>query len=195
MNQQAEIKLAAPGAGLPPVERFIGSLLFKLQWKIGSREKFTENFQRERASIRHLIEKFSSENAGKRVLIERPIGLEDSSRYWSLWMTLDHLRIVNTGVQEIILSLSQGIVPTWEVSTATVKPSPDVTQAIVKEYETSCENLLNAVAKVSELKTKERCAHPWFGPMNAYEWYGLAGGHLGAHRVQIERILAGLRAS
>jgi hypothetical protein len=29
------------------------------------------------------------------VLIARPRGLEDSSRYWSVWMTLDHLRIVH----------------------------------------------------------------------------------------------------
>jgi hypothetical protein len=40
-----------------------------------------------------------------------------------------------------------------------------------------------------------RFVHPWFEPMDAHGWHALAAGHLRIHRVQIERICAGLRAT
>ena len=84
--------------------------------------------------------------------------------------------------------------PAGVVSTADVKPSPDVAGAVVQEYETSCGVVLAAATSVKNLKSSVRHAHPWFGPMNAHAWYALAGSHLGIHKVQIERIIAGLRA-
>ena len=78
------------------------------------------------------------------------------------------------------------------VSTATVKPDPTVTAAIVAEYEASCDDLLAAVEAVRNLKTRTRHTHPWFGPMDAHAWHALSGAHLAIHRVQIERIIAGL---
>jgi hypothetical protein len=110
-------------------------------------------------------------------------------------MTLDHLRIVNLGIAGIIRSLGQGIVPPSVVSTADVKPSPGVTEAVLQEYEASCDMLLGAAAPVKNLKTPVRHSHPWFGSMDAHGWYALAGSHLGIHKVQIDRILAELRAS
>ena len=43
---------------------------------------------------------------GRRVLIRRPPGLEDSSRYWSAFMTLEHLRIVHREMVRIIDALA-----------------------------------------------------------------------------------------
>lgn len=39
------------------------------------------------------------------VLIDRVVGIEDSSRYWSVFMVLDHLRIVDEGMTQIIQAL------------------------------------------------------------------------------------------
>jgi hypothetical protein len=127
------------------------------------------------------------------VLIERVRGLEDSSRYWSVWMTLDHLRIIHGDVAGTIEALAKGVVPPGKASTARVKPSPEVTAAVVGEYEKSCDHLLAVVARIPDLDTAARFEHPWFGPLNAAGWHALAGTHLAIHRVQIERILAGLK--
>lgn len=43
-----------------------------------------------------------------------------------------------------------------------------------------------------EKKSPLRFLHPWFGPVDAADWHALAGTHLGIHRKQIERIVAGL---
>lgn len=185
-------KLAPPGAGLPPVELLLARLFFGLHRRLGNRTSFNDRFQRERAAITALVRSCDAELGARRVLIRRPRGLEDSSRFWSVWMTLDHLRIVNDAFARVIGDLTKGAMPQGQASTAAVKPSPETTAAVVEAYEESCEGLLATVAAAPNLKTELRFAHPWFGPLDAAGWHALAGGHMGIHRVQIERILAGL---
>lgn len=192
MMQNNEVKLAPPGAGLPRAELFIARILYPIQLRLGSRESFRKLFESERASIHELISSFDPDDGGRRILIDRPIGIEDSSRYWSLWMTLDHLRILNVAISHIIGQLSVGVIPPGAASTASVKPSPEVTASIVTEYEESCDFFLRTTAEIPNLRTPVRYKHPWFGAMDAYGWHALSGVHLGLHRVQIQRIFNGL---
>jgi hypothetical protein len=191
MNSNPEPKLAPPGAGLPKVELAVARLMFAMQRALGNRESFTARFQQERGKIQALLRGLDAESAVRRVLIKRVPGLEDSSRYWSVWMTLDHLRIIHGGMKRIITALTQGVKPPGTASTAAVKPSPDVTGAVVGEYEKSCDDLLATVAAAGNLRTPLRYAHPWFGPLDAAGWHALAAAHLHIHRVQIGRIVAG----
>ena len=192
MNAQTEPKLAPPGAGLPKMELFVAKLLFALRRKTGNRASFDARFRSERQLIASLVRTCDAESGARRVLIRRPPGLEDSSRYWSVWMTLDHLRIVHRGFVRVIKALTNGIIPEGKASTADVKPSSEATSAVVDAYEESCDALLAAVDASSNLKTAVCFAHPWFGPLDAAGWHALAGGHMGIHRVQIARILKGL---
>ena len=184
-----EPKLAPPGAGLPAIELFIGRIRFGLRRWTATRDSVNARFQRERAAIRALVSGCDAESVARRVLIARARGLEDSSRHWSVWMTLDHLRIVNCELARIIHDLTQGRRPEGTASTATVKPSPDLTSAVLGEYEAACDALLAAVAATPDLKTSIRFPHPWFGPLDAAGWHALAAGHMGIHREQIVRIL------
>ncbi|HUB65896.1 MAG TPA: DinB family protein [Candidatus Methylacidiphilales bacterium] len=184
-------RLAAPGAGLPPIELRVARVLFAwARWR-GSREIFTRQFEREREAILSLARSSPPKIAAQRVLIERLPGMEDSSRYWSVWMTLDHLRIVNLGMAATIRSLGNGVVPEREARTADVKPDTAADAASVENFERSCDMFLKTAAKIPGLKTPLRHAHPWFGLLNAQGWYALGGSHLKLHRRQIERILAG----
>jgi hypothetical protein len=192
MSENVEPKLAPPGAGLPKIELLIGRWLFARRLRRGTRESFSADFQQERETIRALVRSCDAGSASRRILIKRPRGMEDSSRNWSVWMTLDHLRIVNGGITRTIGALAKGVVPPGKASTAAVKPGPEVTAAVVAEYEASCDALLAQVAAAPDLKTKVRFAHPWFGPLDAFGWHAMAASHMGIHRVQIERIVAGL---
>ncbi len=192
MNPNSEPTLAPPGAGLPAVELFVGRLLFAFRRATSTRDSVDAHFQRERDAIRALIGKCDADSGARRVLIRRPPGLEDSSRYWSVWMTLDHLRIVHRAMTGVIASLTHGRVPAGTASTAAVKPSPETTAAVTAEYEESCDALLAAVAAAPNLKTDLRYAHPWFGPLNAAGWHALAAGHMRIHRGQIVRIIQNL---
>jgi len=189
MTTGSEPQLAPPGAGLPALELFIGRILFALRRRTGDRESFNAQFQKERVAIGHLVERFDPEAAARRVLIPRPRGLEDSSRNWSVWMTLDHLRIVNEQIGQVIAALAKGSAPARTASTAAVKPSPEADADVAERYEKGCDELLATVAGVNDLKTEVCFAHPWFGPLDAAAWHAMAAGHMGLHRVQLERMV------
>jgi hypothetical protein len=195
METEPGPKLAPPGAGLPKVELWIARRLFQWQFRRGNRAIFNERFQRERIAIQALIATCTAGSGGRRVLIQRVPGLEDSSRYWSVWMTLDHLRIMHVLISRTIGSLAKGVALAGQASTAAVKPDPKVTQNIVTSYEQSCDTLLKTVAGIPELKTVARYTHPWFGPLDAAGWHAMAAMHIAIHRTQIQRIIQGLPPS
>jgi uncharacterized damage-inducible protein DinB len=195
MNEKSDPGLAPPGAGLPKVELFVARLLSRWRVWTGSRESFTAGFQRERVAISRLYRACDAPTAARRFLIKRLPGMEDSSRNWSVWMTLDHLRIVNHGIANTIDKLAKEIVPEGTASTEAVKPAPSANASVVAEYEASCDAVLAAVAAAPNLRTRARFAHPWFGPLDVFAWHGLAGNHMTIHRKQLERIVDGLRKS
>jgi hypothetical protein len=183
-------QLAPPGAGLPPAELFIARLLFRLQRWTGSPDAFTSAFKRERSAIRALYQPCDASAGAQQVLIPRIPGIEDSSRYWSVWMTLDHLRIVNCSIAGIILKLSKGEIPPGQASTAAVKPSPGAGVAVAPEYEASCDFILKVIGRVPKIHPKTRFAHPWFGPLDVFGWHAIAASHMAIHRRQIQKILS-----
>jgi len=118
-----EPQLGAPGAGLPKLELWVARWLFGRRRKRATREEATALFVTEHGRIQDLVRDLPQEVASRRVLIPRPRGLEDCSRYWSVYMVLDHLRIVNHGITETIRLLASGQTPGRVASTANVKPS------------------------------------------------------------------------
>ncbi|HUS37688.1 MAG TPA: DinB family protein, partial [Verrucomicrobiae bacterium] len=178
MSTMVEPKLAAPGAGLPGPELMIARFLFKKRLRSGTRESFVAHFQKERQQIAAIVAATPFEQAGRRVLIERVRGLEDSSRFWSVWMTLEHLRIVHERMTTTVECLAKRVMPAGKVRTADVKPDAHVGADVVDEYERSCEKLLSAFAAIPDLKTELRFEHPWFGPLDAFGWLALAAGHM-----------------
>jgi hypothetical protein len=146
----------------------------------------------ERGQIIACVRRCDSSSGTRPVLIARPRGLEDSSRNWSVYMTLDHLRIVNTAIAGTIRQLLDGQVPPGRASTAAVKPSPDADASVIGAFADSCEAVIAAGQSGGSLRTRARFSHPWFGPLDAAAWHFMAGFHARLHRTQILRILAGL---
>lgn len=186
--------LAAPGAGLPRIERWVAHLM--IHWKAArtSRERAAAVFEDERAAILRLLDGCDPAAWARPVLIKRLPGLEDSSRYWSLLMVADHLRIVNREIAQVIAGLGAGRPPGGEASTAAVKPSPRVTAGVIAAFDRGCRDFAGAVAAVPDLRTALKFAHPWFGPMDAAGWHFMAGFHMQLHHRQMKLILAGLAA-
>ena len=185
-------RLAPPGAGIPTIERLVGGAIFAFRRWRGTREAFAAEFERERGELARLFRGRDEGLLGTRVLIPRLRGLEDSSRFWSVWMALDHLRIVNDQITRVIEALTHGHIPEGQVSTAAVKPSADSGPDIAPAYEAACDRLVAMVASSPDLRTPVRYAHPWFGPLDAAGWHAMAAMHMGIHRAQIARILAEL---
>lgn len=177
--------LQAPGKGLPRLELFIARILVGWQYKRTTRSKTAELFEFEKNEIVRLARGFTSELGSTQVLINRLKGLEDSSRYWSIYMTVDHLRIVNQGMMEIITLLARGEKPDRVVRTADVKPRESANQDVVNNFVRVSNDFQETVSKISDLKTTAKCAHPWFGEFDADQWYFMAAFHMRLHRKQI----------
>lgn len=126
------------------------------------------------------------------VLIDRVVGIEDSSRYWSACMLLDHLRIVNEIIAVIITSLAAGRAFPQPISTADVKPSPLAGVDLPVRFESGVVHYLAAVSPALRHRTGVTHAHPWFGQLDAHGWHCLAAIHHTLHRRQLAAIRRGL---
>ena len=122
-------------------------------------------------------------------------GVKPPGHPHTIWQLLEHLRICNHIFSSIIEGLSRGEVPDRPARTQDVKPSPEVGPEVRPAYEESCEAWLHGLEGIEGLNTDTRFAHPWFGPLNAAGWQALSALHMKVHRIQLERILAGLTGS
>ena len=186
------VKLASPGAGLPKPELFFARLIFGWFRRSRSRAEVTAMFDEEREQILRLVGSCVAGQGTRRTLIKRLPGLEDSSRDWSVFMTLEHLRIVNEAVRESIRSLADGKVPGRAASTAAVKP-PVVDSTAVAAFTEGCDRFSGTIAAIPDLRTAARYPHPWFGPLDAAGWHAMAAFHLRLHRKQVEAILQAVK--
>ena len=181
--------LAPPGAGLPWIELQIARVLFGLRCRLGNRSSFLKLFHEEQKKIRSLVDSFPEGERGRRILIPRAVGLEDSSRHYSVWMVLDHLRIVNSACVEIITQLSREAEMSGAASTAAVKPDPEADAAVESRYEASCQDVIKTLESTGDLKSRHRFSHPWFGPLDAHGWASMVSMHMGIHRNQLALML------
>ncbi len=180
--------LQPPGAGLPFLEIAWLKPAFKLKCLSMSDEAASELFRVETRNILRLVETTPITRAGTPVLIKRLAGIEDSSRNWSVYMVLDHLRIVDEGIARLVEALTQGAIPRQGMRIQDVKPSSDSGPDTIGGFMDAVENYEGTINRLGKLARSARQAHPWFGPLTAHEWHCLAGIHHGAHRKQIERI-------
>jgi DinB superfamily len=181
--------LDPPGAGLPRLELMVVKLLLGWQQRRTTRGQAAKLFAREREVVVRLASRCDPESGSRPVLIDRLRGMEDNSRFWSVFMVIDHLRIVNGGISEVIRLLGRGQTPERQLRIADVKPSPQANQEVTGEFEQVCVLFERRAAALPDLRTAHRYAHPWFGLLDAAGWHFLAGFHMQLHRRQIEQIL------
>jgi hypothetical protein len=179
--------LQPPGAGLPWYELLVARYIaFPATVRRHTWASAAELFLAEGRKVLALWDALPPHKLTERVLIPRLMGLEDSSRHWSVAMTVEHLNIVGGRMSHIIDSLLRGEVPNRTPNTADVKPTGAIPAEQVRaEFE-------KMLAEPARQEPKEaspaRLAHPWFGPITAFQWHCLRGMHQGIHRKQIEAI-------
>jgi hypothetical protein len=183
--------LQPPGAGLPWYELLVAKYIVfpaqvrKLTWPTAH-----ELFLAEGRNVLALWDATPPDKLTQPVLIRRIVGIEDSSRYWSVVMTVEHLNIVGGRMKFIINSLLQGEVPDRTPNTADVKPTGTIPPAQVRaEFERM---LAEPARQAPPAPSSAQLAHPWFGPLGTFEWHCLRGMHQGIHRKQIEAIHRGM---
>ncbi|HRK08013.1 MAG TPA: hypothetical protein PLZ57_09620 [Pseudobdellovibrionaceae bacterium] len=188
-------QLAPPGAGLPWPQRIL--LRYALGPLVSTRADWDESLEklaRRHAKIAEEWALIQPEDRGRRVLVPSQPGLEDSSRYWSAEMVLEHLWIVGSRIEGAALELSQGRVPHGVVDTAQVKPMGRVDETNVTDWMQRLDEWMKlATTRLKDVphpsrKSKATLTHPWFGEFRASQWVWLLGEHHGIHLRQLRGI-------
>ena len=192
LNVTVQPKLESPGTGLPAFELVWLRILFRCVCRVISMNAGLKWFKLEAERIVALAGRVSSTQAAVPVLINRVVGIEDSSRYWSVFMVLDHLRIIDEGISQIIKTLTEDRPFGQEVRIQDVKPSPWSDPDTINRFLKAVAGYESTVTRLGVLGRRVRHPHPWFGPMTAHEWHCLAAVHHRVHRRQLERIVGKL---
>ena len=189
-------KLDKPGAGLPLIELAIAKyIMFPFLYATTTPEKAVETFADESKRVLALSEKLQPNALSERKLIQRLSGLEDSSRFWSVAMAIQHLVIVGNGMRQVIAELSStGKTTRSPRGTADVKPDPAVdSKSAILSFEQMADQFLESAKRIDvNAFPAATFPHPWFGDLNARGWLVLSGVHTRIHRKQIEAIIAQL---
>lgn len=191
MDSAAEPDLAPPGAGVTFLERKL------LTWAVGWRARqwsVAEALRRFLEGADRFLERIGplDEATGRRrVLIPRRPWLEDSSRYYSPYMVLQHVAMVDRGGIGLVVLLAAGRTSDRQASTAAVKPAPDAGPETLETFRQVREQWRERLAGIERLPTAARHAHPWTGPLDAHRWLCLSVLHHDIHLRQLDRILAG----
>lgn len=185
--------LEPPGAGVPRLERM---LIGYGVWGVArfvSKDRLTSMFRAEAERAIGLARELSDSQGRSRVLVDRFIGIEDSSRYWSVYMTLEHLVIINSAIAAILPQLYSGNVVATELGIEEAKPVVEAGPEQLDDLANLVERYTDIVDKLGNLRAGTTLPHPWFGPLSAAQWHALATVHNSTHRRQIERIVSALR--
>lgn len=194
-DEEIIASLDKPGAGIPAHHRlfmrwFVNPVVTRsVPWE-HNRNSFLKMNER----ILKVVNRLSDEELSKRVLVPKQFALEDSSRYWSVLMLIEHLVIVGSGIKAIVVSLSHGKVPDFEVEIARVKPKGGkAPKEVVKSYTDFFRTVMDDLdAEVGDKESKAALKHPWFGPFTAKQWHWLMAAHTVVHYDQLCAIIFGM---
>ena len=181
--------LGHPGAGLPAIELLFSRLLFGIVRCTDSRDTALRRVATQARRIRSRMDSIDDAVGRRQVLVPRLLGLEDSSRFWSPYMVVEHLVIVDTNMFRIMTDLVAGRAHPEPARIAEFKPAPSSGRESLAAFRGIVAEFEALVPRWPDLRTRRTHAHPWFGPLDAHGWLCLAGMHHAIHRRQLERIL------
>jgi hypothetical protein len=183
--------LEKPGAGIAwYYQRFNHLLVTPL---VANRASWAQSRRRLPAlhqAVRRAVSGLNEAGCRQRVLVPRLLGLEDSSRYWSVAMTVRHLHIVSPFMAQVVVRLSHREDIAERVDFAAVKPEVErnATDAIAAYLDFADGVLDELEVKVGDRDSKTTLPHPWYGPLTARGWFWLLATHTLVHLRQVRAI-------
>lgn len=185
----SEPKLKAPGQGISPFEKmFLHRVWLPVNKRLLTSQKAQDIFRMETIRTLHTYRNIPREDVRKQILIKPMLGLDDSSRYWSADMTLEHMILVTKGMVNIIQTLAREHVLHFEVRIADVKPKGLYGDLVLNAFDKTMQDTIEQLDALKTTQSKARHYHPWFGTLNAHGWHTLLAKHQKLHRRQLELI-------
>jgi len=191
-------RLAPPGAGVPAYQRLAGKYVLLPAWRrIAPPRRAPTVLERQGEQLVALAHGWNEELRTRRVLVPPQLGLEDSSRFYSWAMVVEHLTILGDALAAVLVELTHERVPPGAVSTAALKPKGELDAgATLARYHAMLRRFRAAVeAPDARWDSSARYAHPWFGPLGPASWASFGPFHQAIHLRQARRIRSILERS
>lgn len=188
-------KLAPPGAGLPFYQQLVSRyLILPAFFARNSWDSAIKIYRAESDLILSTGRKLSSADASEPVLVSGIWGIEDSSRFWSLAMVMEHLTMFADWLGPALIALADGKGTPAKTTIEAIKPRGDKSQArAIKDFSESSKHFVRQVGQELQSRGSEaRLDHPWFGALTARQWLCLAALHQRIHRLQAQAIVRGI---
>lgn len=187
-------QLESPGSGLPSGEanliRRVAFPLLKLQLR--NPKACLKLFHRSGTKIITTVKPYEFEAFTQPILIKRLRGMEDSSRYWSLEQTLEHIQIVGGACLYVIRRLESGLLPELPIRTEDAKPTGGLGLDRKRAFQDFCTESPTILEKYA-YKSQATYPHPWFGELTSLDWLRLFAFHQNLHQEQVSLIAKGLK--
>ena len=193
-DDDTQSALEPSGAGPPKAQVFLlRHLFFPSYCCLTSWKRAGAVFQAEGKRLLRLAKALPSDVLDQRVLIGPLVGIEDSSRFWSAEMVLEHLIEAGAVFAEFMVELSNGEQPQIKMGDVVVKPEGGKGIRILEDYNRFLDDYTETLSEdIGDIKSTLTHPHPWLGELTAHHWHCLAALHQTAHRRQMERLIAGL---
>jgi hypothetical protein len=189
-------RLQPPGTGIPTWQVMAGKYFYLPWWCLRHTwESVPDEMDSQGQRLLGDAASLGEDELQRRVLIAPLVGIEDSSRYNSYCMVLEHLAIVGNTVAGVLVELCRGQRPAKVFKVAEVKArglaSPAVVFAGYREMLAAFRRA--ALESCEDRRSRTRYEHPWFGPLDAYQWLCFTSLHQVVHLKQTRAILRALR--
>lgn len=190
-------QLQPSGAGVPSWQRLAGKYFYLPLWcQYSSWERTPDILEAQADRLLQGAASLGDELLRRRVLVPPLVGIEDSSRYDSYAMVLEHLTIVGHAVARIVEYLGHGRRPAFVLRPAEVKARGLAEAAeVVAGYREMLATFRRAALDAgADRRSPLRHEHPWFGPLDTYQWLCFATLHQVVHGKQARAILRRVRS-
>jgi hypothetical protein len=190
-------RLDRPGAGISWLQRLVARYHHLPRYfRKTPPEAAIEKWRRHGEKILEDIEGLDADGLATRVLVTPLPALEDSSRWWSIAMVLEHLMVVGRRIADATVVTSKGVIPDIDNDPASVKPrGDDEPSEVVAAFRSFLDEYPSTLQTATwPLRDDVRFPHPWFGPRTPHEWLCISALHQSVHRAQIRQIVAQLKA-
>ncbi|MBK1722233.1 DinB family protein [Thiocystis violacea] len=188
-DRESDSRSPVGASGIPAHERLAANLGVRLYASLAKPDRILEHFRAEAIRALELTRKLPEEAGARAVRIRRFPGIEADSRQWSVYMTLDHLVMVNTAITALIHAICSDHRHGVEIRLEDAQPHVSAGPDRITALEVLVERYAHQIQCLGVLRSRARYPHPWFGPMTARQWHALAALHNRMHRVQIEKII------
>ena len=184
-------KLAPPGAGVPGYQKWVGKHVLLPLWCLSvPPARVPDRMELQAKALEDLARGWSAAQRERRVLVPPQIGLEDSSRFHSWALVVEHLAVIGNSLLGILVELTHGRTPPGEARTEAFKPRGEIgADQAIDEYRAMLRRLRRAIETgCPDWRSPARFPHPWFGPLGARQWASFAPFHQDIHLKQARRI-------